>query len=665
MKKLQLALLLLTYVASNVVCGQKRSLKEAEYYFNLMEYSLAIPHYEDYINKETKLEKIIDASYKLGICYLQTAKKGKALPYLELVYQYAPKYHKNLTYYLAQTYHFLHQWDKAEKFYHLAQMESDFTKDIPKHLQECKYGREYVKNPIRGVVIENLGDVINSPYPEYVPVISEDEKVMLFTARKPNTTGGGKDYDQEYFEDIYISENINGKWSEPKNLPRPINSNSHDACIALSPDGTKLFVYKTGSGKEKMGDIYISEKKPDGSWTEPRSMGNKINTKYREPSISITRDGNTVYFSSDRPGGFGGLDIYKSTKNEKGEWSEPVNLGPTINTPYDEDAPFIHNETTLYFSSQGHTSMGGFDIFVSELQNGQWTTPRNLGYPLNTADDDIYFVVSADNQRGYFSSGRAGGLGDKDLYVVYFPRKELEYVKVEKNTQVPDKQIAINIPVPQVPQNETKRFITILKGTIRDARTKERLSAFITLHDLLDNHLEEEMTSEEGTGKYETVISADKRFLISVEKEGYMFHSEEFSVPPQPQDKNQEIIIDIDLVKIEKGAKIKLKVFYDFNKDFLRQESIVELEKLVAFLQRYPKVKVEISGHTDAIGTEAKNQGLSERRAQSVVRYLIERGIDPKRLVAKGYGELRPIAPNDTEEGRQMNRRTECEIIDF
>lgn len=652
------------FLITGAVFAQKKSLKQAEYHFSYQEYGLAIPYYEAYINEEAKLEKIVDASYKLGICYLQTAHKGKALPHLEFVHQYAPKHHKNLSYYLAQAYHFLHNWDKAEKFYQMAMNESEFAKDIPKHLEECKYGREYTKNPSR-VVIENLGDILNSPYPEYVPVISEDEKVMLFTARRPNTTGGGKDYDQEYFEDIYISEHINGKWTEPKNLPRPINGNSHDAYIALSPDGTKLFVYKTGSGKEKMGDIYISEKKSDGSWTEPKSMGNKINTKYREPSISITHDGNTVYFSSDRPGGFGGLDIYKSTKNEKGEWGEPINLGPTINTPYDEDAPFIHNETTLYFSSQGHSSMGGYDIFVSELKDGKWTTPLNMGFPINTADDDIYFVVSADNKRGYFSSGRAGGLGDKDLYVTYLPERKLEYVKVDKNTQIPDKQVAINIPTPQTPPQEEKKFITILKGTIRDAKTKERLSAAITLYDLRDNHLEEEMTSEEGTGKYETLIPADKRFLISVDKEGYMFHSEEFIVPPQPKDKNQEIIVDIDLVKIEKGAKIRLKVFYDFDKDFLRQESIVELEKLVAFLQRYPKVKVEISGHTDAIGTEAKNQGLSERRAQSVVRYLIEKGIDGKRLVAKGYGELRPIAPNDTDEGRQLNRRTECEIISF
>jgi len=661
MRKVLLSVLCFIFVLGFVFAQSKRQLKEAEKHFAYEEYALAIPLYEAYLEDEPRLNKIVEISYKLGFCYLRTAQKGKALPHFELVYQQKPKYHKNLTYYLAQSYHFQHNWDKAEQFYKIAARESDFAKDVPKHLEEIKYGREYTKNPHR-VIVENLGDVLNSPFPEYVPVISEDESVMIFTARRPNTTGGGKDpYDQEYFEDIYISEKKDGKWTSPKNMPRPINGDSHDACIALSPDGKTLFIYKTGTGKTKMGDIYYSKKNSDGSWSDPKSMGDKINTKYREPSISITHDGNTIYFSSDRPGGFGGLDIYKSTKNEKGEWSEPINLGATINTPYDEDSPFIHNETTLYFSSQGHTSMGGYDIFVSEFDGKEWSKPQNLGSPINTADDDIYFVVSADNKRGYFSSGRAGGLGDKDLYIIYTPERNYDFIKLS-NTPT---QITTQIKIDTTTRTENKTYITILKGEIREAGTKKKLEAEIALVNLVDNYLEEELKSDAQTGKYETVVPADKHFLLSVDKEGYLFHSEEVLIPPQPKDKNQEIIVDIELVKLQKGAKINLKVFYDFDKDFLRPESVTELERLLKFLQKYPTMKVEISGHTDAIGTEAKNQGLSERRAKSVVRYLVERGIDSKRLIAKGYGELRPIAPNDTPEGRQLNRRTECEVLEF
>jgi outer membrane protein OmpA-like peptidoglycan-associated protein/tetratricopeptide (TPR) repeat protein len=652
MKKIELLSLLL------VLCGmafaQKRQLKEAEVHFQYGEYNLAIPLYEAYLQAEPNGKNALEVHYKLGICHLNTSQRGKSLPHLEWVYKQNPQFDKNLTYYLAQSYHIQHQFDKAEQFYKMVTKESQWFKEVPKHLEECNYGKMYVKNPKR-VTIENMGDVVNSSYAEYVPAISDDENVLIFTARKPNTTGGGKDpSDQEFFEDIYVCEKKDGKWGEPKPMPQPINSNSHDACIALSPDGKTLFVYKTGGGKEKLGDIYYSEKTNDG-WTKPRDMGSKINSKSREPSISITHDGKTVYFSSDRPGGFGGLDIYKSTKNEKGEWGEPINLGATINTPYDEDSPFIHNENTLYFSSQGHTSMGGYDIFVTKLENNQWSKPENLGYPINTADDDIYYVVSKNEERGYLSSARAGGFGEKDLYVVHLKEPtEVPVVTTTTTTTTPD----------TVPQRKPT-YKTVVKGTITDAKTQEKLVADIVLISLKENIIEQELVSKEPIGKYETdKLPTGKSYLINVTKEGYLFHSESFLVPPQPE-RDQEIVVDIALLRLSKGEKINLTVFYDFDKDFLRLESKPELERLVIFLQKYPNVKVEIAGHTDAIGTEQKNQGLSERRAQSVVRYLIERGIDPKRLTAKGYGESKPVATNETEEGRQMNRRTECVVVEY
>jgi len=629
--------------------AQKREFKEAEVHFQYDEYNLAIPLYETYLQAEPEGKHALEVTYKLGICHLNTAQRGKALPYLEQVYNKNPQFDKNLTYYLAQSYHILHQWDKAEQFYKMVTKDCEWFKEVPKHLEECGFGRNYMKTPKR-ITIENMGDMVNSSHAEYVPAISDDENVLIFTARRPNTTGGGKDAsDQEYFEDIYYCEKKGDKWGEPKSMPRPINSNSHDACIALSPDGKTLFVYKTGGGKEKLGDIYYSEKKSEG-WTDPKDLGNKINSKYREPSISITHDGKTVYFSSDRPNGLGGLDIYKSTKNEKGEWGEPVNLGPGINTPHDEDSPFIHNENTLYFSSQGHSSMGGYDIFVTKLENNQWSKAENLGFPINTADDDIYYVVSANEERGYLSSARAGGFGEKDLYVVYLK---------DPNTPV----VTTHVTTPDTPQKP--KYKTIVKGTITDAKTQEKLVADIYLISLKENITEQELFSKEPVGKYETdKLPTGKSYLINVSKEGYLFHSESFNVPLQPE-KDQEIIVDIALLKLGKGEKINLTVFYDFDKDFLRLESRPELERLVAFLQKYPKVKVEIAGHTDAIGTDQKNQGLSERRSQSVVRYLIERGIDPKRLTAKGYGESKPVATNETDEGRQLNRRTECVVVEY
>ncbi|WP_169737648.1 OmpA family protein [Thermonema rossianum] len=646
----------------------KRLLKEADEDFAYGEYTVALPKYLDLLNRSQELdeEQKNHLLFRIGLCYLNTSHKDLSLPYLKELHERRPDYKESLPFYLAQAYQYNHKFEEALLLYEQYLKTQDAEKNAERHrtvqkkIQECNYGIQYMRDPVP-VVIENIGPTINSRFPDYVPVISADESELIFTSRRDNTTGGGIDpADGHYYEDIYISYKKNGKWTVPEKLPPPINTDSHDACIALSPDGNTLFIYKPG--QKGMGDIYMSQKKPDGSdgsWSEPVDLGKNINTKYREPSVSITADGKTIYFSSDRPGGYGGLDIYRSHLQADGSWGPAINLGSKINTPYDEDAPFIHDDTTLYFSSQGHTSMGGFDIFMSTYKNGEWSTPANLGYPINTADDDIYFVLSADNKTGYYASAKEGGYGEKDIYTIRMPSLE----RIKKQNQSLQAKVEVNIRKIDAPQQQGLPPVVVLKGMVIDALSKQKLVAKVELFNLNDNRLEDEFQTSNPLGFFESVMRAGQRYLITAEKEGYLFHSEYFEIPAAQQ--YQVVERTIPLQPLRKGAKINLMVFFDFDKAELRPESVQELKRLVELLRRHPSLKLEIAGHTDAIGTEEKNLGLSNRRAQAVVDYLVENGIAPHRLKAVGYGESRPIASNDTEEGRQLNRRTECIVVDF
>ncbi len=645
----------------------KKFLKKADEHFKYKEYDNALEEYLEALKLDNNLAQEDNFNFQLGFCYLNSTHRDKSLPYFEKVFRKNPTYDKELEFFLAQAYHYNSRFDDAILHYEACKptfKSNENQKMLLKKIQECTFGKEYAKFPTRAL-ISNIGNVINSKYPDYAPVITADEKILVFTSKRNTSTGGQTDpEDGQFFEDIYITEKTedtitkNYTWSAPRSIGRNINSATHDACIALSYDGTQLFVYKTGKGG--MGDIYVS-KREGAEFSSPKSLGDNINTKYREPSVSITPDAKTIYFSSDRPGGFGGLDIYKSTLDEKGNWGVAVNLGAEINTEYDEDSPFIHDNETLYFSSKGHSSMGDYDIFVAQTITNEndktttkWAKPVNLGMPVNTADDDIYFILSADNRTGYYSSGKEGGFGEKDIYTVRMPELKLRKI------QMPPIKVNGNIVV-EKKEIVKKRGITILKGTITDKKTNEKLISDIVLVDLAENRIEEEFISENPLGKYETVMKSGKNYLITVTKEGYLFHSEDFNIPFSEE--NQTIILDVALDRLAIGNSINLKVFYDFDKDFLRPESKTELERLYSFMKLHQKIKVEIGGHTDAIGTDEKNLDLSNRRASSVVKYLEEKGIEKDRLVAKGYGKTKPIATNDTDKTRQLNRRTECKII--
>ncbi|MCL4857595.1 MAG: OmpA family protein, partial [Flavobacteriales bacterium] len=442
-------------------------------------------------------------------------------------------------------------------------------------------------------------------------------------------------------EDIYYSKKENGNWTNAVNLGNPVNSEFHDATVGLSLDGQKLFLYR--DNKKGDGNIYVSEKKGD-KWTEPIELPEPINSKYQETSACYSFDGNTIYFVSDRPDGKGGKDIYKATKDDKGVWGNAENLGISINTPDDEDAVFLHPDgKTLYFSSKAHGSMGGFDVYKSVYEKGKWSKPQNLGFPVNTSDDDVCFVITASGDYGYYTSIRPDGKGKRDIYKVTF----LDELNKPK--------------------------LTLLKGAITDKKTGQPLQATIEIYDNDNNKLIGVFESNSTTGKYMVSLPAGVNYGISVKSPGYLFYSENFVIDKDAAFK--EVVKDIGLDKLEVGKKVVLKnIFYDYNKATLRTSSNNELGKVVELLNSNPKIKIEISAHTDSRGGDAYNEKLSQERAQSCMDFLTAKGIDKSRLIAKGYvkkqllisdKEIEKLATEELkEEAHQQNRRTEFKILE-
>lgn len=488
------------------------------------------------------------------------------------------------------------------------------------------------------IEIELLGNSINSSFAEYAPVITADGEMMMFTSRRPFTEKEKKQNKQGY-ERIYVSTYNQKEWTNALAVTDKVNIKDRNTSnIALSNDGQTLLIYQ--DDRNGNGDIY--ESNLSGSqWSPPQSLGEPINSSGHESSASIAPDGRTIYFVSDRTGGAGGRDIWLCSKDISGKWSKPQNIGKNINTNLDEEGVFIHPDgRTLYFSSKGHKSFGGYDIFVSVRDNkGKWSKARNIGNKINSPEDDLFFVLTADGKTAYYASAKKGGTGDKDIYKIMFTPS---FTPEQKKPTGPR--------------------LTLLKGIISDEITGLLLEAVITITNNQTGEVISILKSNSATGKYLVSLPAGINYGISANSSGYLFHSENVNIPDSAS--YQEIEKNIKLKKIEVGNKIVLNnIFYDFDKSTLRAESTSELDKLLKLLSENPNIKIEILSHTDDKGTDIYNQNLSQARAQSVVDYLISKGINKERLIAKGYGETNPIISNDTEEGRQLNRRTEFKIL--
>jgi len=463
-----------------------RKLEDADIDFEIGDYKSALEAYSSLLERNSELE----LDFRIGVCYFNLRRHQEALPYFEKA---KDKGEIEAYYYLGKTYHLEGRLDEEILLFqtyknHENEIEQPIE-EVRRLLDQAKLAKEMIDNPVN-VDITNIGGPINTEYHEYVPLVYGVEEELYFTSRRPGSTGELLDQRGEHFEDVYVSKLEHGNWKEPVQLGSQINTPTHDACVGISSDGQVLYIFRTSEDLVH-GDLYQSEMGLDG-WEKLNKLSSDINSEYIETSASISSDDRIIYFSSNREGGFGGMDIYRSVKLPTGEWSKSQNLGPTINTAYDEDCPFIHADNkTLYFSSKGHKSMGGYDIFKSELRaDGLWTEPLNLGYPINSVTHDLSFVMSSDKQTGYYSSAQEGGIGGLDIYKINF-KLQAQILSVVKGG---------------VASNDTSHVPVEAKITLINAQTKTIQGIYKSSHK---------------NGRFIMLISPETSYDVIVEAEGY------------------------------------------------------------------------------------------------------------------------------------------------
>ena len=474
--------------------------------------------------------------------------------------------------------------------------------------------KEYVFAPV------NLGENINTKDLEYFPSLTIDGTKMIFNRRIAGD------------EDFYESNFIDDKWGKAEPLGGKVNTNLNEGAQNISQDGQLLIFtgcnYPEGEGSC---DLYFSVKTNNG-WSEPQNLGPVLNTDFWESSPSLSPDKRDLYFSSSRAGGFGGRDIWVTHRLPTGKWSRPENLGEAVNTSGDEGCPFMHADNeTLYFNSNGHPGYGMTDLFFSKKVNdSNWVVAQNLGYPINTIDDQGSLIVSADGKTAYYASDGADSKGGLDIYSFQL-REDVRPLKT-----------------------------LWVKGKVSDKKTKAGLPSAVELTDIkTGNRISNIQTDEDGN--YLVTLPMGKDYAFNVNRKGYLFYSDNFSL--QKNNTDSAFVVNIPLQPIEKGATIILKnIFFETGKFELRNESKSELDKLVILLQENPNLKIQIDGHTDNVGQEKDNLLLSTSRAKAVVGYLMSKSINTQRLTYKGFGSSRPVADNTTEPGKALNRRTELSI---
>ncbi len=659
------------------------------------------------------------ANFEAGHLYLVTVNKELATKYFLRIYRQNPTYRIDLEYWIGKGYQYGLQFDQAIKFF--KQYKNKISKstaglsqgipevkDVDRRLAECANGKEYVADP-KNYSIIHLGSGINSEYDDYGPVINEDEDEIVFTTRRRDGNSNDDVADDNLpYEEIFITKKEGKNWGSAVNIGPTINRKTNDSNLALSPDGKKLFIYHD----EGNGDIYECDLQKDGTWGAPIALPDVINSSYRESSVSISKDGNSLYFASERPGGIGGSDIYIATRDSRGEWSRVKNLGPAINSAEDEESPFIDYESTaLYFSSKGRKGMGGYDIFKSTLDKAtnQWGEPENLGYPINTPDDDIFYIATKDGKRGYYASVREDGLGYQDIYMIIVPeanaqaKKEtpaeiitppveepkeepkvetkVEAVVTEKKPEVkepvktpvklePKKEVAKKEPIkkevkPLVKKEEPKKAepLKYIVKVVDDA-TNSPLDAKIKLQGFKDNIMVGVTSPSDGVYEFNITSATAKQYRLSIEKEGYVFVNQSLNIEGTSYQAKQ-LTRTISLRKLAVGVSSVLRnIYFDFDMASLKIESHTELNKLEAMMRQNGNITVEIGGHTDRVGSKLANIRLSQARADAVRNFLVRKGIDPRRVKAQGYGKSKPLASNDDEkEGRELNRRVEFKVL--
>ncbi len=598
---------------------------------NLQYFDQAIKSLKEAIEDD---KKFVEAYLLLGEVYTDNQQEKLAIEMfrngIQLNPEFFPPVYSNLANLEFNNGEYDKAFDHIKKYLTYSKIKPQSKTAAEKLIKSCEFAMIAIKTPV-SFEPKSLGLNINTNNELYWPSLTADEQTLVVTELLPIDPNNPQAYHNRQ-EDFYISSFENGKWSAAKPVGPPLNTSGNEGAQTISADG-KIMVFTGCNRKDGIGrcDLYFSRKIAD-NWSIPQNMGKPINTTSKETQPSISADGTTLYFASDRPGGKGSLDIWKSTLNIDGTWGNPINLGDSVNTPFDEQSPFIHPDNqTLYFSSKGWPGMGKFDLFVSRKKNDTlWTTPKNLGYPINTNFDEEGLIVNARGNTAYYSSNRFAESG-RNIYSFEL-YKEIQPISV-----------------------------SYMKGITFDEESKKPLGARLELIDLSSAKTIMDATSDE-TGEFLICIPSGKDYALNVSRKGYLFYSDNFTM--SHGNFTKPYIKDVPLKPIKVGEKVVMRnIFYDLNSYALRPESQIELNKLIKFLKDNHLLKIEISGHTDKTGKPDYNMKLSENRARTVAEYLVISGIETLRITSKGYGETQPIDNNDTEEGREKNRRTEFMVV--
>ncbi len=623
---------------SSCIHGQNISKKAQKYFAEGMEHlnwDRFTEAESSFLNAIKEEPSYTDAMEKLADVYEMTARFDNAYETMTKLISLNPKNIQYTNLRMAKlclaTYHFDEGLNIIEKL---------FPKGIPasanmvhKLKTDLQFAKEYISTntTYKNTEIRPLNSHINTNEPEYFPTITADGNKLFFSRH----VGFGT---KTNHEDIFVSTWTGSDWGLPVGISPNVNSPFGEAAATISTDGRKLFLTICKHPNNYGGcDIWTTFKIGD-IWLDPQNIGAPINSPAKETAPCLSSDGRSLYFVSDRKGGFGQLDIWVSHLQDNGKWSEPENLGPNINTPQDELRPFIHPDNkTLYFSSGGFPGFGNADIYMSKRDaNEKWQSPINIGPPVNSFENDEGIFVSLDGKTGYFYSDRfsdSARLTKRNYDLFSFNlRKELA-------------------------PNE----VTFVKGIVMDEKNN-KIAAKIDFIELDTKVKVNSTISDEKNGEYLLTLEAGKDYAMNISREGHMFYSENFSLKNLKP--NENFKLNANLKKIKAGEKAVLKnIFFEYNSSGLKKQSEAELEILVEFMEDNPSLKIEISGHTDSIGSAEFNQELSEKRAKVVYDFLIGNKIPTSRLSYVGYGKSQPVATNETEAGRALNRRTEFKII--
>ncbi|GAB4421704.1 MAG: OmpA family protein [Bacteroidia bacterium] len=576
------------------------------------------------------------AHYQLGINAYVQKQYDEALSHLEKAYQLRASDFPSIGFYLGQVYFYNERYaDAIEPLQRFTEAQAGRKQDLQLAagtLRHATFAATAIADSVDFRPV-NLGPQINTNRDEYLPYLTADDGYLLFTARRPESVGGFNQQMQNYSEDFFFSEWGDTAWQAARNLGLPINTPDNEGAAAISPDGRTIF-FTACNREDGFGgcDLYTAVREGD-RWTRPQNMGSAINSAGWDGHPCLSGDGRTLYFASKRPGGLGGSDIWYARQVD-GVWTSAAPLAAPINSPGNEDSPFLHaDDLSLYFSSDYHPGFGNHDVFVAFLgEDGVWSQPRNLGYPLNTAANESHIFVNASGRVAYMNSDRPGGYGGSDIYRFDMDRR--------------------NRP----------RIATFLRGTVQDSITAKPLAALIRLIDVASGDTIRTATSARD-GRFLMTLPLERQYAAFVEAPGYLFVSKAFFLQDLPEETYFDILIE--LPPLRKDVQVVLNnIFFDFGKYDLQVLSYAELDFVVSFLEKNPKIRIEIQGHTDDIGSAPDNLLLSQRRAEAVRAYLLQQGIAADRVEARGYGETMPVAGNITEEDRARNRRTEFKILD-